>query len=316
MRYRMGVDVGGTNIKAGLIDENYNIIKKESIKTPDSFESAMKALADLVYTIASGAGISISDLPCIGVGVPCSVIKSTGHLVFANNTGWKNVSIIDELKKHIPIPVYADNDANCAVTGETIAGAAKGVKNVVMITIGTGVGGGIIIDGKLFAGADGLGAELGHTPLIYGGIQCSCGLPGCFERYASATALVKQTTQAIADHPESSMSAWVGKYGKVSARTAFECAEEGDPTAISVIDQFTSYIAGGLTGFTNIFRPELILIGGGISNEGDNLLKPIREKVRNYTLAYDIVGGPVIEKAALGNDAGIIGAACLDRVLA
>jgi len=316
MKYRMGVDIGGTSIKAGLVDENYNIIKKDSSGTPDTFEKSMKELADLIFRITQDAGLTVNDLPCIGIGTPCSVIKGTGRLVFANNTGWKNVSITDELSKYISIPIYAENDANCAVTGEMIAGAARNRKNVVMITLGTGVGGGIIIDGKLYAGADGLGAELGHTPLIFGGLQCTCGMPGCFERYASATALVRQTSDAVAAHPESSMAAWVKEHGRVSGKTAFECAEDGDRTALDVLDQYASYIAGGLTGFTNIFRPELIIIGGGISNAGEALLGRVRDKVSSFLLGYDVVGGPEIVKAALGNDAGIIGASCLDRVRA
>lgn len=312
--YRLGVDIGGTSIKAGILDQNNSIIHKSSVKTPDTFEAAMKALADLVFAAIKDLGLSISDFPCIGVGTPCSVIPGTGKLVFANNTNWKNVSIKDELSQYIPIPLYFGNDANCAIFGETIAGAAKGKKNVVMITLGTGVGGGIIIDGRLFAGGDGLGAELGHTPIVHNGIQCSCGFKGCLECYASATALIRQTKQAMQQHPESMMNQWVQSHKEVTGVTAFDCAKAGDAAAMEVVDTYASYIASGLVGFTNIFRPEIILIGGGVSNAGDFLLDKVRFLVKEQTLAHDLVGGPVIQRAILGNDAGIIGAAHLDQM--
>ena len=314
MNYRIGIDVGGTNIKAGVIDEACRIVQKVSIKTPGTFEESVNAIADLARDLAGQLGICMEDFPCIGIGVPCSVIPETGKLVFANNLGWKDVSLKDELSKYVPIPIFVGNDANCAIIGETIAGAAKGCRNVLMITLGTGVGSGIILNGKLFSGCDGLGSEIGHTLLVYEGLPCSCGLRGCFERYAAAPALIRQTKAAMDRHPESSLHDWVLQHGEVNPHTAFDCAEAGDETALAVVDQYASYIAAGLGSITNILRTETILIGGGISNAGEFLLERIRNNLPRYVLAYDVVGGPSIRKAALGNDAGIIGAAYLDQM--
>ena len=314
MNYRIGVDIGATSMKAGVIDENFRIVRRGTVKTAGTFEESMKAVADLIEDLACQMGLKASDFTAIGCGVPCSVIQDTGRLVFANNTSWKDVSIRDELSKYFSVPLYYGNDANCAVVGETLAGAAKGRKHVVMITLGTGVGGGIIINGKLFAGGDGLGAEIGHMAFMFNGIRCTCGLKGCFECYASATALIRQTGEAMDTDPGSAMHAWVREHGEINGRTSFECAAAGDPAALEVVDQYASYIAGGLGGLVNIFRPELIIIGGGVSNAGDDLLDRVRAKLGNSTLAYDVVGACPVEKAVLGNDAGIIGAAYLDQM--
>lgn len=314
MKYRMGIDIGGMSVKAGIVDEQFQIVKRGVIKTPDTFEKSMKAIADMIYSMAAQMNLRVEDFVCIGFGTPCSVIPDTGRLVFANNTNWKDVSIKDEMAKYLSVPLYFCNDANCAVIGETIAGAAKGKKNVVMATLGTGVGGGIIVDGRLFAGGDGLGAEIGHMQLVYNGILCTCGVKGCFESYASATALIRQTREAMQMHPESLMHAWEKEHGEVSGQTAFDCAHAGDPTAVAVVDQYADYVAAGLGGLVNIFRPELIIIGGGISKAGDFLLDRIRARVGKSTLAYDVIGACPIQQAILGNDAGIIGAACLDQM--
>ena len=314
MKYRIGVDIGGTGIKLGAVDENGTIVLKTGVKTPDSFEEAMRTIADMVSDTAEKLETCMEDLICVGVGVPCSVIQETGKLVLANKTSWKDVSIREELSGYLKVPLYFGNDANCAVIGETIAGAAKGKKNVVMLTLGTGVGGGIIINGKLFAGGDGLGAEAGHTPLVHDGIRCTCGIKGCFECYASATALIRQTKEAMERDPASAITDWVKENGEINGKTAFDCAKAGDRTAMDVVDTYAGYIANGLGGFVNIFRPELLILGGGISDAGDFLLDKIRQKLPEYVLAGDIIGVPPVKKALLGNDAGIIGAAYLDQL--
>ena len=274
----------------------------------------MKATADAVFAAVAEMGLKIEDFPCVGVGTPGSIMSETGRLCFSNNTNWKDVPMLDELKKYIPIPVLINNDANCAVIGEAVAGAAKGRKHVIMLTLGTGVGGGIIINGKLFAGGDGVGAELGHMTLIHDGYPCTCGIPGCLESYASATALIRQTEEAIKAHPESLMNEWIKENGKVTGRCAFDCAEKGDQAAEEVLDTYTSYVANGIGSLVNIFRPEIVLIGGGISNAGDALMDRILKHIPKYTFAFDVVGYPIIERATLGNDAGIIGAAYLDQM--
>ncbi|MCQ2512983.1 MAG: ROK family protein [Lachnospiraceae bacterium] len=314
MNYRIGVDIGGMSIKVGVVDENYNIIARHNVVTPDTFEKSMKATADAVMEVIGKLGLSINDFPCVGIGTPGSVVPETGRLCFSNNTNWKDVPMADELKKYIPIPVFIANDANCAIIGETVAGAAKGRKHVIMLTLGTGVGGGIVINGKVFSGGNGVGAELGHMVLIHDGYPCTCGMNGCLESYASATALMRQTREAIEVHPESAMNAWVLENGEVNGKTAFECAKAGDETAMQVVDTYVGYLANGIGSLINIFRPEVVLIGGGVSNAGDFFLNKIRERMPEYTFAYDITGPTPIERATLGNDAGIIGASYLDEM--
>ena len=314
-KYRLGIDLGGTGIKTGVIDENNNIIFKHSAPTctDKPFEEVVRDIADAAKTVAKEAGLTFEDFPIVGLGTPGFVDKQ-GNLVFSGNLGWTNVPFKTELEKYIPVPVYISNDANCAVVGEIIAGSGKGYKNAIMVTLGTGVGGGIVIDGRLYAGGDGMGTEIGHIPLVVGGEQCSCGAKGCFEAYASVTALIRDTKRAMESDPNSLLHEYAEKEGKVSGRTSFDCAKKGDKTALAVVDHYMEYVAAGIGGLISTFRPEAILIGGGLSNEGDYLLKPLNERVGKYVFAYKNIGASPIVKASLGNDAGIIGAAYLDRV--
>ena len=314
MAYRIGVDMGGTAIKAGVVDENYRVIAKVSVPTEPGFENVVKAIADAAKAAAAKVDMKLEDFPCVGVGTPSCINPNTGRLVFSNNTNWRNVPLREELEKHISVPVYIGNDANCAIIGETVAGSAKGKQNVIMLTLGTGVGGGVILGGKLFCGGDGMGAELGHSPLVSGGVRCTCGIEGCLESYASVTGLIRQTREAMAAHPETMMHKWAEGHGRVTGLTSFECAKIGDPVALQVVDQYEEYLANGIGGFVNVFRPDIVLLGGGLSNEGEYLLRPVREKLPKYVFASDIIGIPPVERALLGNDAGTIGAACLDMV--
>ena len=314
MNYRIGIDLGGTAIKAGVVDERFEVIHSYSQPTGEGFETVVANMAQAARRVAKMAGCEITDFPCVGVGSPSCINPNTGRLVFSNNTSWRDVPLQAELEKHLPVPIYIGNDANCAVIGEAVAGAAKGTKNVVMLTLGTGVGGGVILDGKLFCGADGMGTELGHTPLVSGGTACTCGISGCLEAYASVTALIRQTKEAMAAHPDSAMHAYAAEEGKVSGKTAFECAKCGDAAAKAVVERYIGYLANGIGGLINVFRPEVFLLGGGLSAQEDALLKPVNEAVKQYVFAYDIIGAPPIIKAALGNAAGTIGAAYLDRM--
>jgi len=316
MRYRLTIDLGGTDIKAGVVDKDFQIISECTIPTGAGrpFEVVVADMARAAEGAAEAAGLTYTDFVCAGVGVPSTINPHTGLLVFSNNTNWRNVPLREELSKHIPIPVYIGNDANCAVVGEAIAGAAGGKKNVLMLTLGTGVGGGIIYEGRLFVGGDGMGAELGHMILVHDGEMCTCGVRGCFEAYASVTALIRQTRAAMDQHADSIMHDHLARHKKISGRTAFDCAKAGDAAATMVVDQYTDYIAAGLSSLCTVFRPEIVLIGGGISNEGDYLLDPVCQKLPRYVHASDIIGVPPIQAAALGNRAGMIGAAFLDSM--
>ena len=316
MKYYLGIDLGGTNIVAGVVNENYEILVKHSEKT-----DAEKPFEDVVADIAATAkeavrlsGIPMSEIESVGLGSPSCINPETNLLVNANNLGWSNVPLIDEMQKHFEIPLFVRNDADCAALGEALAGAAKEHKHVLMATLGTGVGGGIIINKKIFNGCDGMGAEIGHTKLVYGGVPCTCGQLGCFESYASATGLIRQIKEAIKEYPNSLLALVYGeKQEEIEARTAFDMAARGDDTAKMVVDRYISYLAAGLSTLVTLFRPQMIIIGGGVSNAGETLLKPLREKLFKSTFAANEIGVPPIVRAELGNDAGIIGAAMLSR---
>jgi len=312
--YSVGIDLGGTNIAAGVVDENGRILAKDSVKTMSQrhFSLIVEDMAGLVRTAVEKAGLSLSDVSGIGVGAPGSVDAASGVVLYANNLGFANTPLGAELQKHIPLPVRLCNDANCAVLGETVAGAASGRRNVVMITLGTGVGGGVVIGGRLYEGEYSAGAELGHNVLVVDGALCTCGRRGCWEAYSSATGLIRMTRQAMAKHGDSLMHELCGySEEKIDGKTAFDAAKAGDEAGIAVVREYVKYLSEGIVDMVNIFRPEIVLVGGGICKEGDFLLDPVREYVRSYAYASGYIPCPEIKAATLGNDAGIIGAATL-----
>ncbi len=314
--YYVGVDLGGTNIAVGIVTYEGKIIAKKSVKTMADrpFEEIIKDMADCTLSLLKENNISLDEVKSIGIGSPGSLDTENGVLVYANNfQNGRNIPMKAILQKYIDKPVYIGNDANVAALGEVIAGAAKGYKNAVMITLGTGVGGGIVINGEIYEGQYSAGAEMGHIVVVHNGEQCSCGRKGCWEAYASATALIRQTKAAMEAHPESLMTKVAEAEGKVSGRTAFDAAKKGDEVALDVVKNYIEYIAEGLVDIVNVFRPEVILIGGGICNEGDYLLNPLKAFVNTNTYGGGLHPEQKIAIAALGNDAGIIGAALLKR---
>ncbi|MCL1928507.1 MAG: ROK family protein, partial [Treponema sp.] len=219
----------------------------------------------------------------------------------------------EELEKHIKKPLFIMNDADCAALGEVFAGCAGEYKNALMITLGTGVGGGMIIDGKIFSGCDNMGTEMGHIKLVYEGVLCTCGQKGCFEAYGSATALIAQTKEVLRQNPSGKMNEMCGgDLEKVDGKLAFDAARQGDSTAVQVMDQYISYVAAGLSSLIVAFRPEVIIIGGGIGGEGEFLLEPLNKRIRELTTAAEELGVPKAVAAKMGNDAGLIGAAMLE----
>lgn len=314
---RLGVDVGGTFIKAGVVDENYAIPHKVSVPTgaDAGYEAVVQNIAHVAELAAKEAGLTVKDFASVGIGIPGLLNPKTGVVVLAPNLGgWRDVPFLEAIQKLLPAPVYVGNDANCAVVGETLAGAAKGCENVVMLTLGTGVGGGIIVDGKLFVGGRGLGAELGHMVLQRDGAPCGCGLNGCIEAYCSVTALVKQTLRAMESYPDSAMHAYAREAGLVDGRTAFECSKMGDRAAIYVVENYCRYLANAIGSLVTAFRPDAVLIGGGLSNQRAYLMDKLNALLPNFVFASDVIGVPPILRATLGNDAGTIGAAYLDMV--
>lgn len=314
MKYYIGIDLGGTNIAAGVVTEEKYLMAKHSVPTLAwrSFEDIVADMASLTLTAIENAGLEQKDISCVGIGVPSSIHPVTGNVVFANNLNWVDKPLISEFQKHISLPVFLGNDADCAALGEAFAGSARDYDNVLMLTLGTGVGGGLIMNKKLFSGGTKLGFEPGHICLVYNGLPCTCGQRGCFEVYASCTGLIRQTIEAIAQYPTTEMKKLCdNNFDKVSARTAFDAARLGDMAALQVVDTYTSYVAAGAASLINVLRPDVLIIGGGLSNEGDYLLKPLNKKIKAFIYASDIVAPPNAIRATLGNDAGIIGATLL-----
>lgn len=305
----VGIDLGGTNIAAGVVDENGKILSKASVPTKairpneeygdDMIMIAKKVIAD--------AGMDICDIKAIGVGAPGSVDSKNGKVYDSENLGMDNFALADYISKGVELPVYLENDANAAAFGEYSMNG-NGAENYIFVTLGTGVGGGIIIDGKIIRGFNGTGAELGHTSIKFDGIDCNCGRKGCWEAYASVTALIRQTKEAMEKNPDSLMHKIAEKEGKVSGRTSFDAAKQGDAAAQKVVDNYAEYVGIGIANMVNIFQPNKIVIGGGISKEGDYLLDRVRKFVdaNDYNRSQEKAK---IEVATLFNDAGIIGAA-------
>lgn len=315
MKYYVGIDLGGTNIVAGVVDEKYNIVAKASTKTncPRPEKEIADDMAKMAIQAVENAGLTMDQIEWIGVGTPGIANSETGIIEYSNNLGFKNTPMVEYIRQTIDKPVFIENDANAAAYGEYVAGAAKGSKNAVCITLGTGVGGGIIIDGKIYSGSNFAGAEIGHTVIEVDGAQCSCGRKGCFEAYSSATGLIRMTKEAIAENPDGVMAKMAEKNGKVTARTSFDSMREGDEAAKVIVDKYIKYLAAGITNTINIFQPDVLCIGGGVCNEGDALLLPVKAIVKEEVYTRNSEKNTEIVIAKLGNDAGIIGAAFLGR---
>lgn len=315
--YYIGIDLGGTNIAVGIVDESFKIVKKGSTPTLVNRdpELIIADMGKLCLELLAETGIGLEEVVCAGIAAPGSVNPRTGIIEYANNLPFLRFPIADTLRKYLPVrKVFLENDANAAALGEAVGGAAKGKRLSVMITLGTGVGGGVIIDGKIYSGFNYAGAELGHTVIEYNGRQCSCGRKGCFEAYASATALVSMTKEKLAACKDTLMWEMCGNdINKADARIAFAAMKKGDRAGKEVVDMYISYLACGITNMINIFQPEVLLIGGGVCNERDYLLKPLTEIVNADQYTRNQAVKTEIKIAALGNDAGIVGAAALGR---
>lgn len=311
--YRIGVDLGGTNIAVGVINDKYEIIGRGKAKTnvPRPAKEIFDDIVKCVYMAVEDAEIDISEVESIGIGTPGSCDQENGVILYANNLDFYNVPAVEYINEKIPgVKVYIENDANSAALGEALAGCGAGKDSFIAITLGTGVGSGIVLGGKLLTGCNSAGGELGHVVIKFDGEECNCGRVGCWERYASATALVNQTRAAMLEHKESKM--WElcgGDIEKAGGRTAFDAMRAGDEIGTQVVDNYIKYVALGTVNVVNGFQPDMICFGGGICNEGDTLLDPIRELVAKWRYSKQQTKQTEICRASLGNDAGIIGAA-------
>ena len=311
--YNIGIDLGGTNIVASVVDDKYNIIAtgKTPTAVPRSAEEIFDDIAAVCREAMDKAGLTIADISSVGLGTP-GTVNENGIIEFANNLGFNNVPAREMLKERLgDLPIYIDNDANCAALGEAYAGCGNGSQNFVAVTLGTGVGSGIIVNGKIVTGVNCAGGECGHMVFVVDGEPCSCGRKGCWEAYASATALIRQTRKAMEENPDSIMHEVARQEGKVSGRTAFDAMRKGDIAAIKVVDNYIKYVACGLINIVNALQPEIICVGGGICNEGETLMKPLRRFVQAERYSIHSKIQTHIMKAELGNDAGIIGASLL-----
>ena len=307
--YQIGVDIGGTNIKVGLVNETMELVQTCSVRFPhDGARSVVKTIEEAVDFLLRQQAIARKDVESVGIVVPGSIDQKGERVIDAYNLGFHDVPLKALAQEAFgEIPVYLANDANGAALAELYAGAFRGCKTAVLFTLGTGLGGGIILGGHMFNGGMNQGVELGHMYLVNGGEHCTCGRDGCWEAYASATALIRQTRQAALAHPESLLA----QVEEITGRTAFDAAQQGDATAAEVVARYAVYVAAGLTDFVNILAPEMILVGGGISRQGEALLAPIREYVATHCFGQREGAIPTIAAAKLGNEAGIIGAALL-----
>lgn len=311
----LGVDLGGTNIKAGLVTDDGTLLAESTRPTalPRSAQAVCDDIAAVLDEVVERAGVPRDQIVGVGIGCPGTVDDETGVVHYSNNLNWHDFALRDYMAKQTGWRVRLVNDANAAALGEAVAGCAKGAHSAVVLTLGTGVGCGVVLEGKLLTGYTGAASELGHMVIVQDGAQCTCGRAGCLEAYASATALVRMTAQAMDQHPESAMHALVAQTGKINGRTAFAAKEHGDAVGTAVTQQYIGYLAQGVTNVINIFFPEVVAFSGGVANEGEHLLTPLREAV------YPNVFGGMQQTqkhtrlacCTLGYRAGIIGAAML-----
>lgn len=314
--YYIGVDLGGTGIKIGVVDEKGTIIEKASCPTrvKDGYKEIVKDMANVIKDLTSKLNISMNDVKSIGIGSPGAIDDKNGVVIFSGNLEFDYTPLAEEMRTHFDLPVYVGNDANCAALGEYFALNDPSVKDFVAVTLGTGVGGGIILNGKIFTGFNGMAGEIGHMGLVMNGEPCTCGKKGCWEAYASATAIIRETEKAAKEYPDSYVAKLVEENGgKGSGKTAFIAQRAGDKVGDMVVKNYVQAVAEGIINIINAIQPQVVVIGGGVSKEGDGLINPVREYVNEYSFGPSSVKKADLYLATLGNDAGIIGAAFLGK---
>lgn len=310
----IGIDLGGTAVKIGIVDESYELIAQTSIptKAERAYQQVIADMGQAAAALLEENGYRMEDCLGAGAGCPGTVDSKKGIILYSNNIRWDNVPAAAELQRYLPVPVYLDNDANCAALGEVVKGAAKGYKNVIFLTLGTGVGGGIVIEGKIFEGGNPGGAELGHIRNGFENRRCTCGRFDCLETYASATALIEDTKKLMVQYPKSVIWEMCGHEAEqINAKIPFDAAQAGDPCGRMLVENFISHLGDGITDLANIFRPDRIVIGGGVCAQGKNLTEPLNQYLKKNCFAASVAPVPLVVTAQNGNLAGIIGAASL-----
>lgn len=309
----IGIDIGGTGVQVGVVSEDGQILEKGAIvtRTDIPFADQIAAMVQCVLDTIAKSGFTLEDVKSIGLGVPGIVDPRTGHIPFCTNLGWNDVDVIGEFRKHIAKPIFIGNDATVAALAESVAGVSAGTSSSVMLTLGTGVGGGIILDGKVWNGFHGVGSEIGHMVLVHGGNLCNCGNRGCIERYCSASALIRMAREALADHPDTMILTMAeNDPAKINAKIVIDAAKAGDDLGLKLFHQYVEYLGEAIANVINFLDPEVVVLGGGVSKAGSFLLDAVRKEAPKYCL-YKTMPTPTIHLAKLGPDAGIIGAAML-----
>lgn len=295
---RVGIAIGGTDTRIGLIDVHQHVIAERMIKTNAErpAEEVVEEIGRTVLALLEQQKIPMDQCVGTGIGVPGTVDRKQGVVRYSNNIRWEDVDIVKEMGKYLPIPIYIANDADCAALGEVTAGAGRDYQDVIMLTLGTGVGGGIILDGNIYEGKGIGGSELGHMVIVEDGEQCTCGRKGCLEAYVSETALIRDVRRAV---------------GKELTPEAVFAVAKKDEAVKAVVDSYIRRLGTGIVNIVNIFRPQLVLLGGGVSVQGEELIKPVEEIMRQGCFGKEKSELPQIKIASLGNEAGMIGAAGL-----
>ncbi len=311
----IGIDLGGTGIKAGVVNDKGEILSKASCPTlPErGYEAVIRDMANLAIQVARDSGHEIGDMEAIGVGLPGIMDPRTGRIPFCTNLGWHDVPLVEEMAKYVDVPVFVDNDATVAGLAESVAGVSAGCENSVFVTLGTGVGGGVVLGGKVFSGSHGVATEIGHMITVVDGEPCTCGNRGCFERYASATALIREGRRMCEAKPDAALAKAVGgDLSAINAKHVIDLAKAGDPDCAAIFGRYVEHLAIGLVNIINLYDPEVIVLGGGVSHAGQFLLDAVRAKLPSLVF-YKGMPYARVELAKLTNDAGIIGAAMLGR---
>lgn len=314
--YQIGIDIGGTNTLIGIVDDNGAIVRTRSMLTQAGRpqDDIIADMASAIGTLLKEVGIGREEVEAVGVGVPGAVDSCSGVVVGAYNLQWRNVPLKDEMEKILQRPVYVENGANVAAIAELMFGVFKGCHNALLLTLATGLGSALIINGKLYRGSHNVGNEAGHMTLVEDGLQCTCGNKGCMEMYVTATALVREGRKAVIEQPMSMISSMTGgNFSLVTAKLVMDCAKKHDLVAYGIFRQYVHALGSSIASICNMLDPDIIAIGGGVSKSGEFLLKPLREDV-SKKLFFKNVPPPRIEIAAMGNEAGVIGAAKLCKM--
>ena len=307
----LGIDLGGTNVAAAVVDREGTILGRASLPTPRGAEAVADQMAAASLAAAEAAGLTLEGVASVGIGSPGAIDPIAGVVKFWSNLDFEDVPLGEMMAARLGKEIWLENDANAAALGEYVAGAGKGSQSMVAVTLGTGLGGGAVLNGKLYTGFNYAGLEVGHMVIEHGGRPCTCGRRGCFEAYCSATALIKRTREAMEADPNSLLWKLAGSPEAVNGRTPFDAAAQGDAAAGRVIDEYVDYLGCGIASLVNIFQPEVICIGGGPSAQGETLMAPVRYILNREDYARNNLHRTRLVRASLGNDAGIIGAALL-----